>query len=71
VKRGEYNTNSPELLLLKFLPLAYNHSHFLATTLDFTSYFTTAFLGAAPLFLQLGCFGLDIYYITFLFPVGI
>jgi len=30
VKRGEGNTNSPELSLLKFLPLAYHHSHFLA-----------------------------------------
>jgi len=50
VKRGEGNTNSPELSLLKFLPLAYNHSHFLATTFDFTSFFTTAFLGAAPFF---------------------
>ena len=47
--------NSPELLLLKFLPLTYHHSHFLAATLDFTSFFTMAFLGAAP-FLQLGCF---------------
>ena len=30
--------NSPELLLLKFLPLTYHHSHFLAATLDFTSW---------------------------------
>ena len=42
--------NSPELLLLKFLPLTYHHSHFLAATLDFTSFFTMAFLGAAPFF---------------------
>jgi len=41
--------NSPELLL-KFLPLAYYHSHFLAATLDFTSFFTAAFLGAAHFF---------------------
>ena len=33
---------SPELSLLKFLPLTYHHSHFLATTLDFTSFFTIA-----------------------------
>jgi len=59
VKRGESNTNSTELLLLKFLPLAYHHSHFLAATLDFTSFFATVFLGAAHFFLQLGCFGLD------------
>jgi len=50
VKRGEGNTNSSELSLLKFLPLAYHHSHFLAATLDFTSFFTTAFLGAAHFF---------------------
>jgi len=33
------------LLLLKILPLAYHHSHFLAATLDFTSFTTMAFLG--------------------------
>ena len=54
--------NSPELLLLKFLPLTYHHSHFLAATLDFTSFFTIAFSRAALLFLQLGCFGLDLVY---------
>jgi len=42
--------NSPELSLLKLLPLAYHHSHFLAATLDFTSFFTAAFLGAAYFF---------------------
>ena len=47
---GGGNTNSPELLLLKFLPLTYHHSHFLAATLDFTSFFTIAFLGAALFF---------------------
>jgi len=51
VKRGEGNTNSPELLLLKFLPLANHHSHFLGATLDFTSFFRTAFLGAAHFFI--------------------
>jgi len=30
VKRGEGNPNSPELSLLKILPLAYHDSHFLA-----------------------------------------
>ena len=45
--------NSPELSLLKFLPLTYHHSHFLAATLDFTSF------EGRTLFLQLGCFGLD------------
>jgi len=38
VKRGEVNTNSLELLLLKFLPLAYHYSHFLAATLKFASF---------------------------------
>jgi len=47
-----FTRNSPELLLLKFLPLAYHHSYFLAATLDFTSFFTMTFLGAAY-FLQL------------------
>ena len=35
--------NSPESSLLKFLPLTYHHSHFLASTLDFTSFFTIVF----------------------------
>ena len=42
--------NSPELSLLKFLPLTYHHSHFLTATLDFTSFITMAFLGAALFF---------------------
>ena len=42
--------NLPELSLLKFLPLTYHHSHFLAATLDFTSFFTIAFLRAAHFF---------------------
>jgi len=50
VKNGESNTNSPELSLLNFLPLAYHHSHFLAATLDSTSFFTTALLVAAHFF---------------------
>ena len=53
--------NSPVLSLLKFLPLTYHHSHFLAATLDFTSFFTIAFLRTALLFLQRGCFRL---YVT-------
>ena len=56
---GQLPQNSPELSLLKFLPLTYHQSHFLAATLDFTSFFTIAFMRAAHLFLQLGCFGLD------------
>jgi len=49
--------NSPELLLLKFLPLAYHHSHFLTATLDFTSFFTT---GAAHFFYNWAVFGIGI-----------
>jgi len=49
VKCGEGKTNSPELSLLKFLPLGYHHRHLLATSLDFTSCFTAAFLGATPI----------------------
>ena len=47
--------NSPELLLLKFLPLTYHQSHFLAITLDFMSVFTIAFLRAAHFFYSLAC----------------
>ena len=50
VSLGYSAPNSPELSLLKLLPLTYYHSHFLATTLDFTSFFTMAFFGAAPFF---------------------
>ena len=52
VPLGQLAQNSPELSLLNFLPLTYHHSHFLAATLDFTSFFTLqlAFLGAAPFF---------------------
>jgi len=52
MKRGEGNTNSAQLSLLKVLLLVYHHSHFLAAALDFTSFFTMP----AALFLQLGCF---------------
>jgi len=65
VKRGEGNTNSPESSLLKFLPLAYHHSHFLAATLDFTSLFMTAFLGAAYFFYSWAVFGLDVILLDF------
>jgi len=60
VKRGEGNTNSPELSLLKCLLLAYHHSHFLAATLDFTSFSTMVFLGATHFIYSLAVFGLDI-----------
>ena len=51
--KAKRHQNSPELLLLKFLPLTYHHSHFLAATLDFTSFFIIAFLRAALLFYSL------------------
>ena len=60
--------NLPELSLLKFLPLTYHYSHFLAATMDFTSFFTIAFLRATHFFLQLGCFGLDFISFVFVYP---
>jgi len=39
--------------------LLYHHSRFLAATLDFTSFFTMAFLGVAHFFYSLAVFGLD------------
>jgi len=56
VKREEGNTNSPKLSLLKILSLAYHHSHFLAATLDFTSFFIMAFLGPPHTFFIAGLF---------------
>jgi len=50
--------NSPELSLLKFLRSAYHHSHFLAATLDFSSFSQQQSWGCT-LFLQQGYFGLD------------
>jgi len=44
---GEGKTNSPKLSSLRFLLPS---SHFLAATLDFTSFFTMAFLGAIHFF---------------------
>ena len=64
----KWHKNSPELSLLKFLPLTYHHSHFLAATLDFTSFFTIAFLRATHFFLQLSCFGLDFIYFCICIP---
>jgi len=55
----EGNTNLPELLL-KILSLSYHHSHFWAATFDFTTFFMLSFWAWATLFLQLGCFCVDI-----------
>ena len=49
-KTKRHQIHLKKLSLLKFLPLTYHHSHFLAATLDFTSFFTIAFLGAALFF---------------------
>jgi len=38
------------IVLIKILPLVYHHSHFLAATLDFTSYFHNGFLQDRTLF---------------------
>ena len=54
--------NSPELSLLTFLPLIYQHSDFLATTLDFTSFFTIAFLRAAFFFYSLAVLFFHFFY---------
>ena len=58
-KKCSLAQNSPELSLLKFLPLTYHHSHFLAATLDLTSFFHHSLPEGHTLFLQLGYFGLD------------
>jgi len=50
VSLGEGNTNSPALLLLKILPLAYHHSHCLATTLGFQIFFHSSILWDCTLF---------------------
>ena len=43
-------TNSPELLLLKNLPLSDHHSHFWAATFDFTTFFMLPFFAWAASF---------------------
>ena len=48
---GGGNTNLPELLLLKFLPLSDNHSHFWAATFDFTTFFMLPFFCMGRTFL--------------------
>ena len=56
---GNRHQNSPELLLLKILPLSDHHSHFWATTFDFTTFFMLLFFAWAALFFQFGCFCVD------------
>jgi len=52
VKYEEGTKNSPQLSLLKIfaISLPYASQPFLAAALDFTSFFRTAFLGAAHFF---------------------
>ena len=50
------NTNLPELLLLKILPLSDHHSHFWAATFDFTTSFMLPFLHGPHLFYSLTVF---------------
>ena len=59
VKCGEGSINLLELSLLKFLLLTYHCSHFLAATLDSTSFFIVAFWGATHFFYSFAVFGLD------------
>ena len=58
--------NSSELSLLNFLPLTY---HFLAATLDFTSFFTIAFLRAALFFTAL-LFWIRFHFFLYLYTPG-
>jgi len=79
VKCGEGTTNSPELSLLKFLPLAYHQAISLPPTWILHLFSQWPSWGAAHFFLQLGCFGLvHTVYIAikclllsiFSFPIG-
>jgi len=59
VKRGESNTNLPELLLLKFFAINLPSQSFLGRHLVFHFFFTMALLGAAYFFYSWAVFGLD------------
>ena len=48
-----FGTKFTRIVVIKIFLLIYHHSHFLAATLDFTSFFTLAFLGAAFFFYSL------------------
>jgi len=50
-----------QIHLIKILPLVYHHSHFLTATLDYTSFFTMAFLGPHPFFTA-GLFWIRLLY---------
>jgi len=53
---GNQHQNSLELLLLKILPLSDHHSHFWATTFEFTTFFKLYFLHGPHLFYSLAVF---------------
>ena len=53
---GNRHQNSPEMLLLKFLPLPDHHSHFWATTFDFKAFFMLPFLHGLHLFFTVWLF---------------
>ena len=59
--------NSPQLSLLEFLPLTYHHSHFLAATLDFTYFFTIAFLRAAHFFFTARLLWIRFHFFLYLY----
>ena len=67
VPLGQLAQNSPELSLLKFLPLTYHHRHFLAATLNFTSFFTIAFSRAALLFFTAWLFLIRFHFFLYLY----
>ena len=67
VPLGQLAQNAPELSVLKFLPLTYHHSHFLAATLDFTSFFTIAFSRAALLFFTAWLFLIRFHFFLYLY----
>ena len=56
-----------KLPLLKFLPLTYHHSHFLAATLDVTSFFTIAFSRAALFFFTACLFSIRFHFFLYLY----
>ena len=67
-----FSTKFPEFSFLKFVLLIYHHSHFLAATLDFMSFFTMAFLGATHFFYSSAVFGLDFtFFVTLHCKTGI
>ena len=60
--KTKQHKNSPELSLLKFLPLTYVPSQpLLGRHLGFHIFFHHSLFEGRTLFLQLGCFGLDKY----------